>query len=79
MIVWMVVGTVTTVKVVEATSGFSWLPFETLGCVGVPSFLDDTVVLTGIRVVMGRLLTRQLVAPGGHLVSVYVDVESVWN
>lgn len=38
-----------------------------------------TVVLTGIIVVMGRLLTGQLVAPGGHLVSVYVDVESGSN
>lgn len=66
MMVWMVVGTVTTVNVVEATSGFPRFPFETL-------------VLTGIRVVMGRLLTGQLVAPGGHLVSVYVDVESVLN
>lgn len=37
------------------------------------------VVLTGITVVMGRLLTGQLAAPGGHLVSVYVDVESGYN
>lgn len=35
MIVWIVVGTVTTVKVEEGTSDF---PSETPGWVGVPSF-----------------------------------------
>lgn len=78
MTVWMVVGTVTTVKVVEAGSGFPWFLFDPPFWVGV-SPICNTVVLTGTRVVIGKLPTTQLVAPGGHLVSVYVVVESVLN
>lgn len=78
MTVWMVVGTVTTVKVVEAGSGFPWLLFDPPFWVGVCPTCN-TVVLTGTRVVIGRLPTGQLVAPGGHLVSVYVVAESVLN
>lgn len=101
MIVVMVVGTVTTVKVVETAPGFPWSPSGPADWVGVPPCLlslpscwvslppavstpgtevlsrpGRTVVLTGMAVVIGRLLTGQFTAPGGHLVSVYMDVES---
>lgn len=52
------------------------LPFSGAGIVFA---VGRTVVLTGTTVVMERLLTGQLTAPGGHLVSVYVDVESGSN
>lgn len=94
IMVWMVVGTVITVKVVGVWSGFPVLPFEppvwvvdTCLSVVLPSWLlcSDVgtalvavrmVVPTSMLVVIGRFPTGQLTAPGGHLVSVYVVVES---
>lgn len=89
MMVWTVVGTVITVKVVGVWSDFEppvWVgdtclsvvlpPLVLCSDVGTALVVVKMVVPIGMLAVIGRFPTGQLTAPGGHLVSVYVVVES---